>query len=129
MQQPCPNVVPAHVQVADEHGLEVSLGLPAAGAVPVSAPAQVSSPRRICGKPLHKTARYSSGGYERGAQDVLCPAVTTAGQQLPAPTRHMLKHPWHGGFGRGDPRQCVLCLQAVDTGDDLSKRLAELRGR
>ncbi len=39
------------VQVADEHGLEVSLGLPAAGAVPVAAPAQVS---RVSGaEPLH----------------------------------------------------------------------------
>lgn len=30
-------------QVAEEHGLEVSLGLPAAGAVPVAAPAQAAS--------------------------------------------------------------------------------------
>lgn len=29
-------------QVADEHGLEVSLGLPAAGAVPVAAPQAAS---------------------------------------------------------------------------------------
>ena len=30
-------------QVADEHGLEVSLGLPAAGAVPVAAPPKAAA--------------------------------------------------------------------------------------
>ena len=37
-----PTRVDAVQQVAEEHGLEVSLGLPAAGAVPMAAPAQAA---------------------------------------------------------------------------------------